>query len=132
MTHSACSRRWQRTLEAHEPAAKLIAERRPLVRDDPAALRPLLVQLLSGPCKWANDGGKPLLLLVDDLERVLEADPAGGRHRVQTDVRPVLAALLHAFDAAAQPQPTGADQPLSVCPWSRTAAIWPTGWPTWS
>ena len=57
----------------------------------------MLVQLLSGPCKWANDGGKPLLLLVDDLERVLEADPAGGRHRVRTDVRPVLAALLHAF-----------------------------------
>ena len=86
-----------KALEAHEPAAKLIAERRPLVRDDPAALRPLMVQLLSGPCKWANDGGKPLLLLVDDLERVLEADPAGGRHRVQTEVRPVLAALLHAF-----------------------------------
>jgi len=86
-----------RALEAHEPAAKLIAERHPLVRDDPATLRPLLVQLLSGPCKWANDGGKPLLLLVDDLERVLQADPGGGRHRVRTDVRPVLAALLHAF-----------------------------------
>ncbi len=90
-----------KAMEAHEPAARLIAERRPLVRADPAALRPLLVQLLSGPCKWANDGGKPLLLLVDDLERVLEADPAGRRHRVRADmetvVRPVLAALLHAF-----------------------------------
>ena len=90
-----------KALEDHEPAAKLIAERRPLVRDNPAALRPFMVQLLSGPCKWVNDGGKPLLLLVDDLERVLEPDATGGRHRVksemQRDVRPVLAALLHAF-----------------------------------
>ncbi len=105
-----------KALEAHEPAAKLIAERRPLVCDDPAALRPLMVQLLSGPCKWANDGGKPLLLLVDDLEeRVLEADPAGGR-QPGTGRRAAgaggAAACVH---AAARPQSAGANEPLPVC-----------------
>jgi tetratricopeptide (TPR) repeat protein len=85
-----------RALEEHEPAAKLLAERRPLVRDDPGALRPLLVQLLAVPCKSAN-GGRPLLLLVDDLERILEPGTDGKRHQVRIDERPVLAALLHAF-----------------------------------
>jgi CHAT domain/AAA ATPase domain len=84
-------------LEEHEPAAKLLAERRPLVRDNPDALRSLLVQLLAGPCKSAN-GGCPLLVLVDDLERVLGPGPKGRRHQVRPAERPVLAALLHAFD----------------------------------
>ncbi|HME23578.1 MAG TPA: CHAT domain-containing protein [Acetobacteraceae bacterium] len=86
-----------RALEEHEPAAKLLAERRPLVREDAAALRPLLVALLAGPCRSARDG-RPLLLLVDDLERILVPGPDGNRHQVRAGERPVLAALLHAFD----------------------------------
>ena len=89
-------------LEDHEPAAKLIAERRQAVRESGAkALRALLVALLTGPCAGTKPGDRPLLLLVDDLERILEADPAGGRHQVKadrTEERAVLAALLGAFE----------------------------------
>ena len=38
--------------------------------------------------------------MIDDLERILEADPKGGRHRVMPAHAPVLRAVLRAFDAA--------------------------------
>jgi hypothetical protein len=37
---------------------------------------------------------------MDDLERILEADPGGGRHRVKPANAPVQRAVLRAFEAA--------------------------------
>ena len=46
-----------------------------------------------------EDGQRPLLLVIDDLEQILVADPAGP-HRVAPEHAPVLAAVLRAFDPA--------------------------------
>jgi CHAT domain-containing protein/tetratricopeptide (TPR) repeat protein len=52
-----------------------------------------------GPCGQMEAGGTPVLLVIDDLEQILEADPRGGRHRF-TRHADVLEAVLRAFDAA--------------------------------
>ena len=59
-------------------------------------MRMLLVDLLAGPCAEAAAAGRPVLLLADDLERLLEPR-SSGRHVVRLSERPVIAALLHAF-----------------------------------
>jgi tetratricopeptide (TPR) repeat protein len=68
------------------------------MRNDPAALENALVDLLAGPCR-DSASGKPLLLLIDDLEHVLEPGERGV-HSVQREARPALRAVLHAFDPA--------------------------------
>jgi hypothetical protein len=58
------------------PAARnLLRERKAEVRGDAARLEDLLVDLLRGPCHQVGDGGRPLLLIIDDLERILDAGP---------------------------------------------------------
>ncbi|MBK1662876.1 ATP-binding protein, partial [Paracraurococcus ruber] len=91
-----------RVLKEHAPAHEMLEAGRAKVRDGgAAALQTLLIALLAGPCAGTRPGDKPLLLLVDDLEQVLDPDPAGGRHQVKTampEERAVLAALLQAFE----------------------------------
>ncbi|MBW6436890.1 tetratricopeptide repeat protein [Actinoplanes hulinensis] len=81
------------------PAARAMIEaRRAEVRDRPEALRWVLVDLLAGPCTQnGDDHQRPLLLIIDDLEQVLEPRPEGP-HRVSAGFAPVLAAVLQAFD----------------------------------
>ena len=57
----------------------------------------LLIDLLAGPCASTEPGRRPLLLVIDDLEQILIADPHGP-HRVDPATAPVLAAVLRAFD----------------------------------
>ncbi|MGI5238759.1 tetratricopeptide repeat protein [Dactylosporangium sp. CA-139066] len=82
------------------PQAREVIDRGlPDVRDEvPQALERVLVDLLSGPCAQIGDGQRPLLLVIDDLEQILE-DRADGAHRVTADAAPVLAAVLRAFTA---------------------------------
>jgi tetratricopeptide (TPR) repeat protein len=81
------------------PAARdLLRARKSEVREDLERLEVLLTDLVSGPCAQAVDGKKPVLLIIDDLEQILEADPAGGRHRVVARHAPTLAMVLRAFD----------------------------------
>src|SRR5215831_9727059 len=70
------------------------------VRQQPDRLEAVLTDLLCGPCGQMEADGSPVLLVIDDLEQILEADPKGGRHRVQPGHAPVLEAVLRAFDAA--------------------------------
>src|SRR5215471_18060498 len=70
------------------------------VRQQPDRLEAVLTDLLRGPCGQMEADGSPVLLVIDDLERILEADPKGGRHRVKPAHAPVLGAVLRAFDAA--------------------------------
>ncbi|MGW5054553.1 CHAT domain-containing protein [Actinokineospora sp. NPDC004072] len=80
------------------PAARdLVHDKLPVVRERPEAIGEVLVDLLSGPCAQAGDGRKPLLLVIDDLEQILEHDPAGP-HRVSREHALTLAAVLGAFD----------------------------------
>jgi len=82
------------------PAARELIERRlPEVRERPEAIEAVLIDLLAGPCAQAGDGQRPLLLIIDDLEQILVADPAGP-HRVTPEHAPVLAAVLRAFHPA--------------------------------
>ncbi|GGN62521.1 hypothetical protein GCM10010112_20770 [Actinoplanes lobatus] len=78
-------------------ARELIEHRLPEVRDRPETLEALLIDLVSGPCAQSGPGRRPLLLIVDDLEQILEANPAGD-HRVSAAHAPVIAAILRAFD----------------------------------
>ncbi|WP_203832818.1 CHAT domain-containing protein, partial [Actinoplanes lobatus] len=85
-------------VEDNPAARSLIEARRAEVRDQPEALRWLLVDLLSGPCFQAgSEGQRPLLLIIDDLEQILEPQ-SEGPHRVAAGCAPVLAAVLGAFD----------------------------------
>ncbi|HZB31527.1 MAG TPA: CHAT domain-containing protein [Streptosporangiaceae bacterium] len=95
-------------VRANPAARQLIESRLPAVRERPEAIEGLLVDLVAGPCAQAGDDGRrPLLLVIDDLEQILKADLAGP-HRVLPDHAPVLAAVLRAFD------PTETDSRLLV------------------
>jgi hypothetical protein len=82
-----------------DPAARQLVEARLAeVRQRPEAVEAVLVDLLTGPCQQARDGGqRPLLLIMDDLEQILVPDPAGP-HRVAPAHAPALAGVLRAFD----------------------------------
>ena len=71
-----------------------------VVRQAPDRLEGALTDLLCGPCGQEEKNGTPVLLVIDDLERVLEADPMGGRHRVRAAEAAVLGAVLRAFEKA--------------------------------
>lgn len=88
-------------LEDHRPAYDLLVRARVEIGEAalferPQLLRRWLIDLLTGPCSQKPDGW-PVMLLIDDLEQILVADPAGRRHRVRDAERPVLAAVLRAF-----------------------------------
>ncbi|MEV6499322.1 CHAT domain-containing protein [Streptomyces prunicolor] len=86
---------------AANPAARsLIEARREEVRQQPDLLKALLIDLLAGPCaQELDDVRKPLLLIIDDLEQILTANP-DGPHRVDPEHATVLADVLSAFDLA--------------------------------
>ncbi len=83
-------------LHAVPAARQLIEAGLPQVRQRPEAIEAVLTDLLAGPCAQAGPGGLPLLLIIDDLERILIADPAGP-HRVAPQLAAVLAGVLRAF-----------------------------------
>ncbi|MFD3600378.1 CHAT domain-containing protein [Streptomyces sp. NPDC058656] len=83
---------------ANPDARTLIEARRVEVRQQPERLKPLLVDLLAGPCaQELDDVRKPLLLIIDDLEQILTANP-DGPHRLDPGHATVLADVLSAFD----------------------------------
>ena len=84
-------------VRAHPAARELVASRLAEVRERPEVVEGVLVDLLAGPCAQAGDGGRPLLLVIDDLEQILVPDP-DGPHRVAPGHARVLAAVLRAFD----------------------------------
>ncbi len=87
-------------VRANPAARQLIDSRLAEVRQRPEAIGAVLVDLLTGPLAQAgDDGGKPLLLIIDDLEQILVADPDGPR-KVAPDYAGVLAGVLRAFDPA--------------------------------
>ena len=87
-------------VRANPAARDLIELRLPEVRQRPEAIEAVLVDLLAGPLAQAGEAGqRPLLLIIDDLEQILMADPAGP-HRVAGEHARVLAAVLRAFDPA--------------------------------
>lgn len=82
------------------PAARdLVDAARPRLRDAPGALEDLLRDILEGPCAQTG-GGTPVLLVIDDLERILEEPPEAGPWRVKPAFQPVMRAVLRAFDRA--------------------------------
>ena len=66
----------------------------------PRALEGVLRQVLEGPCAQVGVG-KPLLLVIDDLERILDEPLLGSSQwRVQAAYHPMLRAVLRAFALA--------------------------------
>ncbi|WP_416959602.1 CHAT domain-containing protein [Streptomyces sp. Agncl-13] len=87
-------------LAANPNARTLIEARRAEIRQQPDLLKPLLIDLLAGPCaQELDDVRKPLLLIIDDLEQILTANP-DGPHRVDPEHATTLADVLSAFDPA--------------------------------
>jgi tetratricopeptide (TPR) repeat protein len=86
-------------VRTNQEARELIERRLPGVRELPETIEAVLIDLLSGPCAQAGDGQRPLLLIIDDVEQILVADPAGP-HRVAPEHAAVLAAVIRAFDPA--------------------------------
>ena len=85
-------------VRANPAARALIEAQLPEVRQRPEAIEAVLVDLLTGPCAQAGDSSqRPLLLVIDDLEQILVADPAGP-HKVAPGHGGVLAGVLRAFD----------------------------------
>ena len=83
-----------------DPAARRLAEAGLAeVRDRPEAVEQVLTDLLAGPCAQPGGEGRPLLLVIDDLEQILVPDP-DGPHQVAARHAGVLAAVLRAFDPA--------------------------------
>ncbi|HCB14194.1 MAG TPA: hypothetical protein DEP36_11600, partial [Gammaproteobacteria bacterium] len=76
------------------------------VRQHPDELADGLRALLEGPCRELvkDDSGRvthrPVLLILDDLERILCDPGPGGLHRVQPEWVPVLRAVMEAFAEA--------------------------------
>lgn len=87
------------TLSSYPAARELLRARKPQVREDPAQLEELLIDLLAGPCAQADVQGPPVLLVIDDLERILVAAGSEDRpHRPEPAYVPVLSMILRAFD----------------------------------
>ncbi|MFD5637422.1 CHAT domain-containing protein, partial [Streptomyces sp. NPDC127077] len=86
---------------ATNPVARtLIEARRAKVSEQPERLKPLLIDLLAGPCSQElDDVRKPLLLIIDDLEQILTTNP-DGPHRLDPGHATMLADVLSAFDPA--------------------------------
>jgi hypothetical protein len=70
------------------------------VRQDASRLEQELIWLLCGPCAQASKDGAPVLLVIDDLERILEWDEARQHHILSETSAPVLRAVLSAFQIA--------------------------------
>lgn len=76
------------------------------VRNSAGALRDALREILEGPCREVEKTARgdivrrPILLVVDDLEQVLEAPSGGGLHTVRPAFMGVVCALVDAFDGA--------------------------------
>ncbi len=76
------------------------------VRQHPDELADGLRELLEGPCReLVRDGhgrvvSQPVLLVLDDLERILCDPGSTGLHRVQPELVPVLRAVVEAFAKA--------------------------------
>ncbi len=89
----------ERALITNEKACDLLEARKDEVRKDAGRLKRLLVALLKGPCKQKSGAAKPILLVVDDLERILDDAPStpDGRRRFSQNAE-VIAALIDAFD----------------------------------
>jgi len=79
-------------------AQDIIKKHQARVLQDPMALEPALRELIcadKAPCRQ----DKPVLLVLDDLEQILEAPIGGeGPHRVKPEYSSVLQAVLKAFD----------------------------------
>ncbi|MGH8931766.1 MAG: CHAT domain-containing protein [Egibacteraceae bacterium] len=86
-------------LRSYPAAREVLAPGTDLVREDPLRLEEVLIDLLNGPCQQADGDRAPVLLVIDDLERILVPGP-GGAHRVDVEHAGVLAAVLRAFDPA--------------------------------
>ncbi|WP_315781083.1 MULTISPECIES: CHAT domain-containing protein [unclassified Bradyrhizobium] len=81
-------------------AAEAVRAAAQRVREDASCLEQELIWLLSGPCAKAGKDVAPVLLVIDDLERILEWDDGRRHHIVKATHAPVLRAVLSAFDAA--------------------------------
>ena len=88
-------------VRANPAARQLIESRLPEVRQRPEAIEGVLTRPAGRAVRpgRATDGQRPLLLIIDDLEQILVADPAGP-HQVAAGHAPVLAGVLRAFDPA--------------------------------
>ncbi|MEO1018355.1 MAG: hypothetical protein AAFY56_11760, partial [Pseudomonadota bacterium] len=81
------------TLRTIGGARELLRDARAKVRDEPGEIEFVLLELF----RLLDEQAKPVLFVIDDFERVLEAQ-SGKAHHVKAERAPTLAAILRAFD----------------------------------
>jgi tetratricopeptide (TPR) repeat protein len=79
--------------------AAVIDQRAPGLQPTAESLELLLREVLEGPAS-GNEAGRPVLLVVDDLEQILDDPLPGGLHRVKPERQALMIAVLRAFDPA--------------------------------
>ena len=84
-------------LEDCSPAREVLKQGRTKVQADSQVLEEVLVDLLRGPCR-ERATGMPVLLLIDDLERILEPVDSTLRRVRGPGERQALSAVLRAFN----------------------------------
>jgi len=87
-------------VDAVPETAAIIEARLNDLRDHPERLGEVLRQVLEGPCQQAGSG-KPMLLVIDDLEQILDAPATSGeRWQVKASHVTMLRAVLRTFARA--------------------------------
>ena len=102
-------------LKENPDARELVRQGARRVRERPENFEDALVDLLCAPCMEAGKGGTPLLLLIDDLERILDLDPSGGPTRFEPAFAPIIGGGASRLRSDDNRQPPNPDQPLYVC-----------------
>jgi len=86
----------------NNPAAEaIVGQYADSVNSDPSAFKTALKELLNGPFSGRDDQHKAVLMVIDDLEKIL-APPVGDSniYGVEKDYRPTLIAIISAFKKA--------------------------------
>ena len=78
----------EEALQENRDAREMARQGAQRVRENPESLEDTLIDLLCASCMEAGDGGTPVLLVVDDLERILDLDPTGGPTRIKPEFAP--------------------------------------------
>ncbi len=83
-----------------EEVSKTAEARFDEIARSPIILGDILRGLLEGPCSGFVENSRPVLMIIDDFEKVLEKPSGGGRHMVSHEFSDTVRAVIRAFDGA--------------------------------
>ncbi len=88
----------EEALQENRGARELVRRGQQSVSEKPEAFEDALIDLICSPYMQAGEGGTPVLLLIDDVERILNEPAVGEDYRLKREFAPTIALVLRAFD----------------------------------